>query len=143
VLAGLGGNDSISGGAGNDIVRGGEGADILRGGAGLDVFEYTEVLDSGVLAPNMDTIMNFASGSDRIDLAAMDANNTAADGDQAFTFVGSAEFSGTDATGQVRFTYDADTDTGMLQGSIDADADAEFAISLPGVSSLEAADLVL
>ena len=58
---------------------------------------------------------------------------------QAFDFIGSAAFDGTDAAGQLRF----DAGTGMLYGSTDADADAEFAIELTGVTDLGESDILL
>ncbi|HEX8525517.1 M10 family metallopeptidase C-terminal domain-containing protein [Allosphingosinicella sp.] len=91
LLEGLGGSDSLSGLDGADILDGGAGQDFLEGGAGADVFRFTSASHS---APGSgDTLVDFVSGTDRIDLSAIDADSNTA-GDQAFTFVGSATFSG-------------------------------------------------
>jgi Ca2+-binding RTX toxin-like protein len=52
----------IEGGAGNDFLNGGLGADTLVGNGGADSFLFDSTLGGG----NVDTIMGFASGSDRI-----------------------------------------------------------------------------
>ncbi len=63
VLSGGAGQDSLDGGTGNDILMDGTGLDILSGGAGTDIF---------VLARDgaEDTILDYQSGIDRLDLTA-------------------------------------------------------------------------
>ena len=61
--------DPISGGAGNDTITGGLGADSLWGGAGADVFKYSSAADSSL--NGYDTIWDFETGSDRIDLTGL------------------------------------------------------------------------
>lgn len=98
-LAGNAGNDRIYGGQGNDRIAGGIGADHLYGEAGKDTFVFTSVTESK--ASSYDTIFDFDyRAGERIDLSAIDADTKAA-GNQAFEFIGSAEFSG-DA-GELRF----------------------------------------
>jgi len=65
------GNDTINGNNGNDTIIGGFGADYLTGGNGDDRFVYLSVPDSH--AGQFDTISDFASGSDKIDLTALGA----------------------------------------------------------------------
>jgi Ca2+-binding RTX toxin-like protein len=70
VITGNGGDDYIYGGAGNDIISGGDGndrligevgSDTLTGGAGADLFFATTLL-----AGEVDTITDFATGSDQL-----------------------------------------------------------------------------
>jgi Ca2+-binding RTX toxin-like protein len=134
------GNDldnAIVGNAHNNVLTGGLGADTLTGGEGRDRFVYGSVADSPVGHPDVITDFNSAQ-RDRIDLRAIDANPLKS-GNQAFTFIGSAAFSSTDATGQLRF----DPATHMLYGSTNADGAPEFAIELAGVTTLSARDFSL
>jgi VCBS repeat-containing protein len=98
VLNGGGGNDVLTGGLGGDILFGGDRGDTLTGGGGNDIFLYTSVTESN--STERDGIQDFNAG-DRIDISAIDANILVA-GDQAFTFIGSAAFSGT--AGELRFS---------------------------------------
>jgi Ca2+-binding RTX toxin-like protein len=94
-IDGRGGGDTINGGAGDDILIGGSGADILFGGSGADVFKYMSLVEG------FDQIFSFSqSDGDKIDLSAIDANELLS-GDQAFTFIGTAAFSG--APGELRY----------------------------------------
>ena len=69
-IAGQGGADTINGGAGLDRIVGGLGADALTGGADSDTFLYTSMADSrGTVR---DTITGFLSGTDVIDVRALD-----------------------------------------------------------------------
>lgn len=65
------GNDTINGNNGGDTITGGFGADQLTGSNGNDRFAYLFVADSN--ASQFDTITDFASGSDKIDLTALGA----------------------------------------------------------------------
>jgi VCBS repeat-containing protein len=69
LLSGGDAAETIAGDAGNDWLAGGGGADSLSGGAGDDTFAYLAVSDS--VAGARDTITDFTSGSDRIDLSAL------------------------------------------------------------------------
>jgi Tol biopolymer transport system component len=66
-LAGGQGMDNLSGGAGNDVLKGALGTDLLTGGAGADHFQFGSTLDGAL---NIDTITDFVSGSDVIELSA-------------------------------------------------------------------------
>lgn len=66
-LGGGKGLDILDGGEGNDTLQGGLGADALTGGNGADKFVFTAALD-GI---NIDTINDFASGVDQIQLSAL------------------------------------------------------------------------
>ena len=65
VLNGGGGDDFIYGGGGNDLLIGGEGSDRLKGGSGSDTFRF----DAAPGDTNIDTILDFNPGQDRIELA--------------------------------------------------------------------------
>jgi Ca2+-binding RTX toxin-like protein len=140
LLKGGEGADTVDGGNGSDRVYGNRDADLLTGGEGADTFFYKSVLDSSAGAT--DRISDFLGGLDKIHLAGIDAN-VRIDANQKFKFIGSAEFSSVNATGQLRFVYDEAIDTGILSASTDVDADAEFVLHLAGVSTLAASDLVL
>jgi Ca2+-binding RTX toxin-like protein len=116
------GNDSFKGGSGDDFIWGGTGADLLQGGSGNDSYVYRAGTDSNSAA--MDLIEGFGSG-DLFDLTRIDANGSAA-GDAAFTFVGSAAFTG--QRGELR----AYQDNGLwyVEGDIDGDGSADLVISV-------------
>jgi Ca2+-binding RTX toxin-like protein len=69
VIDGNLGNDTIHGGAGNDGIFGGAGADMLFGGGGVDNFTYRTVSESS--GANIDTIADFVTGQDSLDLSLM------------------------------------------------------------------------
>lgn len=133
ILRGGGGDDVLSGGAGDDQLVGGAGADRLTGGAGADRFIFAATSESGLGAAR-DVIVDFSRGTDRVDLAAIDAN-TRVSGDQAFRFVGSAAFSGT--AGELRFA------AGALTGDVNGDGVADFEIALTAATRLATTDLIL
>ena len=86
-----------------------------------------------------DTIFDFSgTGGDRIDLSAIDAN-TAAFGDQAFTYLGTSAFTG--KAGEVRYVKGA-SDT-YVYGDVNGDAKADFAVHLDDAVSLSKGYFVL
>lgn len=123
-LRGLGGADSINGLDGVDLIDGGAGQDFLTGGGGGDVFRFSAAADSAAGAA--DTISDFVSGLDRIDLSAIDARPTTG-GDDAFTFIGANAFSG--AAGELRVQVVAGG--AYIYGDLNGDLvpDLEIAIS--------------
>jgi Ca2+-binding RTX toxin-like protein len=99
----------LVGNAGNNVLDGGNGSDLLQGLSGADMFQFTTALGAG----NVDTILDFAVGTDRITLDNT-VFNTLPDGalnPNAF-FTGTAAHDADDrimydgATGQL--FYDAD-----------------------------------
>jgi Ca2+-binding RTX toxin-like protein len=124
------GNDVINGGGGEDYIHGDRDADTLSGGSGVDHFTYWALTDS---APGVyDTIQDFHSSSGRtgidddvLDLHYIDAN-TLVDGDQAFTYVGSAAFTGTPGELRVDVTFGERADTYHMYGDVDGDGVADF-----------------
>lgn len=65
-LDGLAGDDELIGGLGDDLIYGREGKDTLTGGAGSDVFVFNTALNK---LNNVDTITDFTSGQDKINLS--------------------------------------------------------------------------
>ena len=135
-LIGFDGADTLSGGAGDDVLRGGAGADTLNGGTGIDIFSYTAVSDSTASAA--DTIQGFETW-DAISVREIDADGNAANGDTAFSFIGTSAFSG--AAGQLRFEIAGDTTT--VSADVDGDSTADLVIHLDGAITLNASDFVL
>jgi Ca2+-binding RTX toxin-like protein len=132
VLNGGAGNDTLVGGSGDDRLIGGAGTDSLSGGTGADTYAFEALSDMGIGALR-DVISGFKSTEfDQLDFTGLDANPLTAEID-TFTFIGSNAFSA-DATGQLRFA------DGILYGSVNADASAEFEFELVGVKELHASD---
>ncbi|NGO52225.1 M10 family metallopeptidase C-terminal domain-containing protein [Allomesorhizobium camelthorni] len=132
VIYGRGSNDQIQGGDGHDVLIGGYGGDWLHGGKGPDIFLFQGIGDS--LPTQRDTIADFSSGLDKIDLRRLDANRNEA-GDQAFSFIGDSEFTG--SAGELQFR------DGMLSGDVDADRMVDFQVQLTNVSVLIESDFWL
>lgn len=141
-IAGGSGGDLIYGGSGNDVVtgdnnadtiQGGYGADTLTGGAGggvADVFLFRSLADTG------DRIVDFAPGTDSIDIGALDSKP----GDPA---VGTFRFGGTTATPNGLWYLRSGGDTTVY---LDTDGDvstAEMVITLTGTLTLASTDFVL
>jgi len=137
-LYGDSGNDALKGGSGNDWIVGGLGRDKLYGGAGADVFDFNSTQESRV-GSQRDTIYDFQSGRDLVDLRGIDANELRK-GNQAFTwscmdvaFVNPDEADAsllktgfTGKAGQLRY------DRGILMGDTDGDRKADFQIKIVG-----------
>ncbi|AOF89884.1 calcium-binding protein [Sinorhizobium sp. RAC02] len=136
-LSGAAGNDTLKGGGGNDKLIGGLGADKLYGGSGADMFVLKSYKDSLVIS--RDTIYDFSrTEKDKIDLSEIDARSTIA-GNQAFTFVGTKEFS--EKAGELRYLKKGG-DT-FLYGDLNGDAGIDFSIRLDGTIDLKASDFIL
>jgi len=138
-LNGGSGDDKIAGGAGNDLLIGENGADELLGGAGADIFAYMSFGDSYLSV--VDTIDDFQQGSDHIDLSAIDADENTL-GNQAFTFIGSAAFSG--ALGELR-QFDDGAGHTVIEGNVHTYGPtvADFQILLKGAYTLQSSDFIL
>ncbi|HEX8241682.1 MAG TPA: Calx-beta domain-containing protein [Allosphingosinicella sp.] len=130
----LDGSFRVFGGAGIDTIQGSQNADIivgrgsgdmLYGNGGNDIFRYDSVGDSNSVG--RDEIKDFNAG-DLIDLSRIDAN-TLVDGDQAFTFIGNADFSHT--AGELRFeNISLGGTVWLVQGDIDGNGVADFEVQL-------------
>jgi serralysin len=145
VLKGGGGDDFIFGDShlpsagGNDLLYGGTGRDEMSGGAGGDSFVWHSTDETGLTENTADLIwvIDPVEG-DRIRLSLIDADVYAA-GNQAFTFIGTAAFSGT--PGEIRY-YHQGYDT-YMQLQTGTSADVEGVIRIAGIVTPEASWFVL
>ncbi len=130
VLKGGAGADTLVGGFGDDRLAGGGGRDVLKGDAGADQFVFASLKSA-----DGDTIRDFASGTDRINVSGIDA--VAGGADQAFDFTGT----GFDGAGSLRaVTSNGNT---LVQGDIDGDGTADFTLTLTGLHALSGGDFIL
>jgi serralysin len=109
----------------------------MSGGAGADYFGFTSLTDS-VRGSNRDVISDWTSGTDKIDLHAIDAN-TKTVGDQAFSWIGTKGFTG--KAGQLHTAFDGPNT--VIEGDVNGDRIADFQIQLNGKFSLAAGDFIL
>lgn len=65
-LLGLTGNDRLNGGGGDDVLVGGAGNDELTGGDGADIFWFNTTANA---TSNKDTIIDFVTGIDKLQLS--------------------------------------------------------------------------
>jgi serralysin len=135
VLNGGSGNDMISGGGGNDLLIGGAGKDILTGGAGNDIFDFNALAETGLNIEAWDVITDFQRGSDKIDLATLDANTATSKNDAFLAIIDSS--SAFTAAGQLKVV------DGILYGNTNSDSAPEFAIQLLGITNLTNSDFIL
>ena len=136
-LFGDAGADTLDGEDGNDTLYGGAGADVLTGGLGADVFMFDGLAVDG----STDRINRFsAAEGDKVNLGQIDANAGLA-GNQAFTFIGAAAFSG--AAGELRLFIDA-SGKQVAAGDVNGDGLADFAIQFANSAAPVApADFIL
>jgi Ca2+-binding RTX toxin-like protein len=136
-LVGTQGADLMAGNGKANGLRGHQGADDLSGRGGADRFLYAFNIDSTPTAADHVGDFSRAQG-DKIDLAELDANEQAS-GNQAFKFIGRAEFS---TAGQLRY-YHANGDTVVEANTTTASAGAEMRIVIEGLLNLQASDFFL
>lgn len=136
-LIGNDGHDGVAGYAGNDRLYGGAGADRMWGGTGADRFLFKATTDS--TRSVTDTIYDFlVSEQDRIDLSAIDARLSVG-GDQAFSFIGTAAFSGEGS--ELRHEKLA-SDT-YIYADVDGDMVADLKIRLDDAITLTSGSFIL
>lgn len=123
----------LEGGGGKDTLTGGDGADGLRGGAGADLFVVSALSHSKTTAA--DTIYDFSHAEgDRIDLSGIDA--VAGGKDNAFTLAGAFGHKAGELVSVLS------QDHYVVQGDVNGDGVADFAINVFSQTSLVAADFV-
>jgi len=143
-LAGNKAANRLEGGGGADSLAGGRGTDSLTGGSGGDIFVFSALADSNGYARRSDgkkyapdTLTDFTSGEDRIDLSGIDAIwGTAAN--EAFTFIGAAAFSG--QAGELRIVQAVDRI--HVLADVDGNQIADFHLIVMA-STVAAGDFIL
>jgi Ca2+-binding RTX toxin-like protein len=134
-LDGGAGDDTLDGGPDADVVRGGSGQDHLTGGEGADRFDFNSITESSVGAGH-DIIEDFShDAGDKFDVVTIDAQKSIGTSNDAFTYIGSAEFGG--VAGQLRYAG------GLVQADWDGDRIADFEVQLVGAPALQAGDFYL
>lgn len=136
-ISGGDGDDTLSGGKGADKIDGGAGQDTMSGGAGKDIFIF-DLGDSSATLEDADIILGFNARQDRIDLRLIDTNEVK-DGDQAFKFIGTHDFTG--KAGQVN--YERVGGQTIVHLDIDGNSEADMTIILQGKFKLDAHDFLL
>ncbi|MFE0753920.1 calcium-binding protein [Inquilinus sp. NPDC058860] len=127
-------DDTLIGNAAANTLAGGGGADVLTGGGGADRFV------SSTAWQGTDRITDFSHAEgDRIDLSAIDADGDSGDGDDSFTFIGTAAYTG--VAGQLRYTVSGGD--AVIGVDINGDGVSDLEIVLGGVSGLQASDFIL
>ncbi|WP_198378199.1 calcium-binding protein, partial [Neoroseomonas rubea] len=141
ILRGADGADLLLGGDGSDTLIGGNGSDTMTGGAGNDVFRLNAAAQSTTAAPDVITdFANTAGVGDRIEFTLIDANPLLG-GDQPFTYIGDQAFTA-GLPGRVRYT-DLGGGDYRIEGDIDGNAVADFAIRVTAASGPEAGWFIL
>lgn len=145
LLDGRAGNDTLYGELGDDILVGGLGTDFMYGGRGADRFDFRSIDEVALGEGNRDIIWDFKTLTDTINVGLMDANSVYA-GNQAFHFIGNADFSG--RAGELNYRSDVFADDGLspvtiVSGDTDGDGVADFEIELFGSVALVASDFIL
>jgi len=140
ILSGNGGNDTINGMAGADTLRGGSGQDRLTGGSGADRFVFERVSEfAGTTAATCDVITDFRHAEgDLIVLSPIDANSLTST-DDAFAFIGTAAFH--HVAGELRYAITGGNT--LIQGDVNGDGVADFALLLQGSVALVKGDFLL
>lgn len=132
-------NDTLRGQAGADILIGGKGKDLMTGGADADTFVFA-FGDTSANAGNIDTIADFATGIDQIDLDIF----SAPPGSYAVTAIATSTYADSLAAAQglasagSRAVFVAGTADGWLFWDANGDNVIDQALILTGLNSIGA-----
>jgi serralysin len=129
--------ENAIGGSGSDTLIANQAANVLTGNAGADTFRWVSSGDAGTGAL-ADTIADFNTASDRIDLSQIDAIEGTSTND-AFSFIGTSAFSG--ASGELR--YEVIGGSAHVFADLDGDKVADMEIILTNVTDVSGAAFVL
>lgn len=137
-IEGRAANDILYGDAGNDRLTGGLGGDYLTGGAGRDIFDFNALAESTSKVGFRDFVLDFQHLVDDIDLSTIDARAHTS-GNQAFSFIGTALFSG--AEGELR--YQKSSGHTFIMGDTNGDGAADLMIELNKLIGITKSDFIL
>ena len=148
-LKGTIGADNLAGNDGADTIEGREGADTLTGGNRQDIFVFSSG-DTGIIEGEADTITDFVSGNDLIDLTSITSGNVGtyveANGTTTnfanFVTNATASFSGSAIDIYVQYNLNGSGNTYVIvdensSGNVSA---GDTLIILSGLSSADAID---
>lgn len=132
------GNDTINGNNGSDTITGGFGADQLTGSNGNDHFVYLFVADSN--ANQFDTVTDFTSGSDKIDLTALGA--------LGFVLLALSSTSASVPAHTIAWLYDSTANETIVyvnptDRTLDIGDSGLLEIHLQGIATIDASDFIL
>ncbi|TKW77503.1 MAG: matrixin family metalloprotease, partial [Bradyrhizobium icense] len=122
------GNDTLIGNAIANRLTGGAGRDTMTGGGGADTFVFASG-DSSAATGQHDLVTDFSS-ADFIDISAIGT----------FRFLGTSAFDG--SAYALDYVYNSSTGITTLQGDINGDKVADFAIDLTGNIALTTSNIV-
>ena len=129
------GSDSLQASPHGSILIGGFGKDTLTGGQGDDIFSYFHIEDSSAGDSERDILVNFnSSGSDKIDLSAIDADSRQP-GHQNLVYIASDHFS--NLPGEIRL------EDNILEINLDYDASPEMQLEISNLSTFQPHYLIL
>jgi Ca2+-binding RTX toxin-like protein len=135
-------DDSLTGSSASNVITGGAGMDTLTGGLGADRFVYRSLGDTNSWSTN-EKITDFSSAEgDKIDLSGV----AAATGVAFFFNATSSSLTGSGTPGEIVFNPGDPMVSYMppyLMIDIDGNTMADMIISLTGVTSFSASDLIL
>ncbi|VVN72227.1 calcium-binding protein [Pseudomonas fluorescens] len=114
---------NLVGNALDNVLTGNTSQNVFTGGLGSDTFKFDDLSQLGKTSATWDIITDFKSGIDHIDLSGLGSFQLL-DSNTAFTDVG-----------QLKLI------DGVLYGTTDLGAEADFAIQLTGVTSLTQSDI--
>lgn len=145
------GDDTLEGDGGADRLWGGPGSDQLRGGEGADLFGLTP-LTWTAQSDGRDTILDFQSGIDVIDLSRLDADERTVPGtirgkntpgNEAFTIVSSTD--GVTPGHLIISTYTDESNQTytLLQGYTNTTSGPDVELQLLGSFTLTSGDFIL
>lgn len=131
---------SITGNNGANKITGGGGKDTMSGKLGKDTFDFNAISDLTKSSSTTDVITDFTKGQDKIDLSTIDASSKAA-GNQAFTLLTTKGAAFTGVAGQLH--YKALGSNTLIEGDLNGDKKADFALLLLGSKTLAKTDFIL